>query len=169
MEFHVPRFDESFWSKGALPGWSLQCTIALSKLLCCRHGRGDSRVYTFSSPPTVITAPRVRVSPPRSAGTSQKPVPDCSLWSVDKNSCVRDDSGTECELDSSLTTPAALSVSAARLDNDTEKLCVAAAESRLSPVRQSVLRSSLREIPEDEIRRSGVSNFELLYMITYYS
>jgi len=137
---------------------SLLSTIALLTLLCCRHSRVDGRVYTFSSPPTVIAAPRVRVSPPRSAGTSQKPVPDSLQWSVDKKSYVRDDSGMECELDSSHTT--ALSVSPSRLDSDAEKLCVAAAatESRLSPVRQSVLRSSLREIPEDEIRRSGVSS-----------
>ena len=112
-------------------------------------------MYTFSSPPTVIAAPRVRVSPPRSAGTSQKPAPQSPLQSVDKNSFIRDDSGTECELDCIQTTT--LSVSPGRLDSDSEKLH-SAAESRLSPVRQSVLRSSLREIAEDEIRRSGVSN-----------
>jgi len=112
-------------------------------------------VYTFSSPPTVIAAPRLHVSPPRSAGALQKPVPDSPQQSVDKNLCVGDDSGTDCELNSSQTT--ALPVSAARLDSDTDKWC-GAAESRLSPVRQSVLRSSLREIPEDEIRRSGVSD-----------
>jgi len=113
-------------------------------------------MYTFSSPPTVIGAPRIRVSPPTSAGTSQNPVPDSPLQSVDKNSCVGDDSGTECELNSGQTR--ALSVLPARLDSDTERL-YGAADNRLSPMlRQNVRRSSLREIPEDELRRSGVSN-----------
>ena len=123
-------------------------------LVCCRR----SQVYTFSSPPTVIEAPRIRVSPPRSAEGVKKPVPDSPLQPVDRNLSITDDSGTECELDSSQTTAA--SVFAARLSScssDNRKL-VGATTSRLSPVPQSVRRSSLREIPEDEIRRSGVSS-----------
>jgi len=114
-------------------------------------------VYTFSSPPTVIEAPRIRVSPPKPVDAVKKPVPDSRLQPDETNLTVTDDSGTECELESSQTTAA--SVSSVRLgssSSDNEKL-FGIITSRLSPKHQTHLRSSLREIPEDEIRRSGVS------------
>ena len=119
----------------------------------CRH----RQVYTFSSPPTVIEAPRIRVSPPRSADAAKKPVPgDLLLQPGDKNLPVTDDSGTECDLDSSQTS--ITSVSVARVESANNENLLGATTSRLSPMLHSVRRSSLREIPEDEIRRSGVSN-----------
>jgi len=112
-------------------------------------------VYTFSSPPTVIPSPRIRVSPPRFSDAVKKSVTD----SVDKNGLPgSDDSCTEHELENSQTT--AVSVSPAKLGSYSsvnEKL-PSATVSRLSPRQQTVRHSSLREIPEDEIRRSGVSN-----------
>ena len=122
-------------------------------LLNCRSGKVKSQVYTFSSPPTVIEAPRIRVSPPRPTDALQKPVLDIPVQPGARNLSITDDSGTECELNGSQTTAA--SVSSAK--RSAEKL-LAVSDSEQSPLRQSVLRSSLREIPQDELRRSGVRN-----------
>ena len=121
----------------------------------CRHNEDHSQVYTFSSPPTVIEAPRIRVSPPRPVDIMKRPVSD----SVDKSLPVTDDSGTECEPECSPTT--AVLVSPGRHGScfsDTHEL-PDATRSQLSPSQHTFLRSSLREIPEDEIRRSGVRTF----------
>jgi len=132
----------------------------------CRYGRDNRRVYTFSSPPTVIEAPRIRVSPPRSAHAPKKPVPgDSLLQPGDKNLPMTDDSGTECDLDSSQTSVA--SVSAARLESGDNENLLGATTSRLSPMLHSVRRSSLREIPEDEIRRSGASNILTVIILSW--
>jgi len=133
-----------------------------SELVHCRHVTGHNQVYTFSSLPTVIEAPRIRVSPPRLTDAPKNPIPDSLLQSVDRNIPVTDDSGTECDLDSSQTT--AVSVSPDRLEStgplgssNVDDQLLGATTSRQSPRQHSILRSSLREIPEDEIRRSGVS------------
>ena len=114
-------------------------------------------MYTFSSPPTVIPSPRIRFSPPRFGDPAKKSTPDSSPHRVDKNRPVADDSNTELKVETGQTT--AESVSLARLgvsDN-----VPSAAVSRLSPMQQSIRRSSLREIPEAEIRRSGVSTITI--------
>jgi len=144
----------------------LWCTL----LTClCRHSRDSGGVYTFSSPPTVIPSPRIRVSPPRSADPAKKSASNSPLHTVDKNLSVTDDSGTEPEPQHNQTS--ATSVSPARLSS-----CVSddklpnATVSRLSPLQhQTVRRSSLREIPEDEIRRSGVSNIWTVQSCTLFT
>lgn len=126
-------------------------------MIDCRHGRENSQVYTFSSPPTVIPSPRIRVSPPKFDDAAKKSALDSSFQPVNKHLLVTDDSTTEPELNNGQIT--VLSVSPARLgssSNDYEKL-LSASISQLSPM-QSIRRSSLREVPEDEIRRSGVSD-----------
>lgn len=88
-------------------------------------------------------------------------VSDSSLQPDAMNLTATDDSSTEPDLNSSQSTAAA--VSPDRLgscSSDNEKL-PSATMSRLSPM-QSIRRSSLREIPEDEIRRSGVSNLSIV-------
>ena len=95
---------------------------------------------------------------------------DSLLQPGDKNLPMTDDSGTECDLDSSQTSVA--SVSAARLESGDNEHLLGATTSRLSPMLHSVRRSSLREIPEDEIRRSGASNILTVIIIlswVYYS
>ena len=126
--------------------------------LCCRHSDDDDRLYTFSSPPTVVAAPRLYVSPPSSADAPQKLSPDTPL----QPDSTMDDGRSENEWDSSQITAA--SISPVRLDSDSEKL-LGATDSRLSPMLQSVRRSSLREIPETEIRRSGVSCLSILLCV----
>jgi len=129
-----------------------------SVLVDCRHSKNNSRVYTFSSPPTVIEAPRIRVSPPRLVDAAKNSEPDSPLQPVSKDLPVTDDSGTECELESSQITPVSISLATlGSCSSDNEKL-LGATTSQLSPLPLSVRRSSLREIPEDEIRRSGVSS-----------
>ena len=111
-------------------------------------------MYTFSSPPTVIPSPRIRFSPPRFGDAAKKSTADSSPRPFDENLQVADDASAELKVETGQTT--AESVSLARLgvgDN-----LPSAAVSQLSPMQQSIPRSSLREIPEAEIRRSGVSS-----------
>jgi len=115
-------------------------------------------MYTFSSPPTVIEAPRVRVTPATSVDVTKKLLLEPPVLPTDKNLSVTDDSGTECELDRIQMTSASVSPTGpGSCSIDCENL-LGATKGQTSPMRQSVLRSSLREIPEDELRRSGVSN-----------